>query len=306
MILVAFAEMFLIVFRKTPVCSQECATEGEWVFPHCTFTDSVLKVYTMMLGEVGDVNRYQQKLISQILYLVFVFLVVILLSNVLIAMVTESHSIIKNERAEMVFWSNRLDFVAEMDSIVVIKRYLLRKMGCSCRSNDYSRATNDYEHEAGVSRTNNREPFRRLWANMIAFLRNETLSDDTAFAEFCLYSFLRMAIVTLVMPIWICLGIISAGWLFAPQVREWIFVMNENRYSARTKTIDVDDEIYALKKEVKESRAVMTAELLTAREDCLTLREEMADVQSSIKMEIAAVKDMTDALLQAYTRQRVP
>ena len=38
----------------------------------------------------------------------FVFLVVILLSNVLIAIVTDSHSIVKNERAVMVFWSNRL------------------------------------------------------------------------------------------------------------------------------------------------------------------------------------------------------
>mmetsp|Transcript_25844 Transcript_25844/g.38708 ORF Transcript_25844/g.38708 Transcript_25844/m.38708 type:complete len:849 (+) Transcript_25844:34-2580(+) len=305
-ILVAFAEMFLIVFRKTPVCTQQCAAEGEWVFPHCTFKDSVLKVYTMMLGEVGDVNRYQQKLISQILYLIFVFLVVILLSNVLIAMVTESHSIIKNERAEMVFWSNRLDFVAEMDSIVVIKRYLVRKVSCCSQPNDYSRASNDYDQDgSGGSRISNREPFRRLWGNMIACLWHESISDDNVFLEICLYSILRVAIVTFFIPVWICLGIVSAGWLFPPQVREWIFVMNENRYSARTKTINVDDEICTLKKEVKESRAMMAAELFAAREDCLSLRQEMTDVQSSIKMEIAAVKDMTDALLQAYTRQRV-
>ena len=114
--------MFLIIFRSTPVCSQECITEDGWIFPHCTFSDSFMKVYTMMLGEVGDVNRYQQKFIAQAMYLAFVFVVVILLSNVLIAMVTESHNFIQNERAKMVFWSNRLDFVAEMDTIVVIKR----------------------------------------------------------------------------------------------------------------------------------------------------------------------------------------
>ena len=54
---------------------------------------------------------------AQLLYVVFSFLVIILLSNVLIAIVTDSYGVIENERAAMVFWSNRLDFVAEIDQI---------------------------------------------------------------------------------------------------------------------------------------------------------------------------------------------
>ena len=45
------------------------------------------------------------------------FLVVILLSNVLTATLTDSYGVVKNERAAMVFWSKRLDFVAKMDAI---------------------------------------------------------------------------------------------------------------------------------------------------------------------------------------------
>jgi hypothetical protein len=45
------------------------------------------------------------------------FLVVILLANVLIAIVTDSYKVIQDQRAAIAFWTNRLDFVAEMDAI---------------------------------------------------------------------------------------------------------------------------------------------------------------------------------------------
>lgn len=62
-------------------------------------------------------------MMAQFLYCFFAFLVVILLSNALIVIVAERHSVIQNEHAEMVFWSNRLHLVAEMDAIIgVMKR----------------------------------------------------------------------------------------------------------------------------------------------------------------------------------------
>ena len=69
----------------------------------------------MMMGEIGSESRYDGKLVAQILYVAYAVVVVILLSNVLIAIVTDSYEIIQNDRAAIVFWSNRLDFVAEMD-----------------------------------------------------------------------------------------------------------------------------------------------------------------------------------------------
>jgi hypothetical protein len=42
-ILIAFAQMFLIVFRKTPVCSESCISDYGG-FPHCSFDKSILKV----------------------------------------------------------------------------------------------------------------------------------------------------------------------------------------------------------------------------------------------------------------------
>jgi ABC-type phosphate transport system permease subunit len=61
-------------------------------------------------GEIGTETRYSTDLTAQILYVIYAFLVVILLSNVLIAIVTDSYEIIQNDRAAIVFWSNRSIF----------------------------------------------------------------------------------------------------------------------------------------------------------------------------------------------------
>jgi hypothetical protein len=61
----------------------------------------------MMMGEIGTETRYDEVLVAQVLYILYGFLVVILLSNVLIAIVTDSYEVIQNDRAAIVFWSNR-------------------------------------------------------------------------------------------------------------------------------------------------------------------------------------------------------
>ena len=105
-ILLAFAQMFYFIYTNTDLCTNRlepddadygrCEEAGGDLecscrFPHCTFHESLLKVYTMMMGEIGDEKRYSvgpTSLVAQILYVLYAFLVVILLSNVLIAIVS--------------------------------------------------------------------------------------------------------------------------------------------------------------------------------------------------------------------------
>ena len=122
-ILVAFSQMFLTVFRQTPYCTEntdEGLAPDQWCEedyrPYCEFWTSFLSVYTMLLGEV-DETKFKSSRVAIFLFCIFMFLVVILLANVLIAIVTDSYKVIQYERAAIVFWTNRLDFVAEMDAI---------------------------------------------------------------------------------------------------------------------------------------------------------------------------------------------
>ena len=66
----------------------------------------------MLLGEV-DEGDFKFDDLATVLFILFVFLVVILLANVLIAIVTDSYGVIRNERSAIVFWSNQLDVIGK-------------------------------------------------------------------------------------------------------------------------------------------------------------------------------------------------
>jgi hypothetical protein len=131
-ILLAFSQMFYTVFRQSDQCpngsggdtSQYIVSPGEGEVcgiqnatgidrcilvdpeicepindnPWCNFWSSFYKVYSMLLGEVDD-NDFEGSELAIFLFAAFMFGVVIVLANVLIAIVTDSYSVIKNERA---------------------------------------------------------------------------------------------------------------------------------------------------------------------------------------------------------------
>ena len=139
-ILVAFSQIFSTIFRQSGACPDGSSTWGSSPYiempmncsyfnvtsgqtecvtteyfeangtcepsnphPWCTLWTSILKSYTMMLGEVDDndftdTNKNVER-VAVICYGIFMFMVVIVLANVLIAIVTDSYGVIKNERS---------------------------------------------------------------------------------------------------------------------------------------------------------------------------------------------------------------
>jgi hypothetical protein len=67
-------------------------------YPWCTFWTSFYKTYSMLLGEVDD-DDFETSTLAIVVFCFYMFMVVIVLANVLIAIVTDSYSVIKNERA---------------------------------------------------------------------------------------------------------------------------------------------------------------------------------------------------------------
>ena len=106
-ILFAFAQMFYTVFQQTEVCTsrnnqieeelvvlEQTRCDASTVEPYCSFGNSFLSVYTMLLGEVDEVP-FKDTVVGTALFVLFMFLVVILLANVLIAIVTDSYKVIQ-------------------------------------------------------------------------------------------------------------------------------------------------------------------------------------------------------------------
>ena len=244
-ILVAFGFMFYYVFLATPFCVKD--EEQGFAFPHCTISDSLLRVYTMMMGEVDD--TVYQTTVSQALYILYAFLVIILLSNVLIAIVTDSYGIIKNERAAMVFWSNRLNFIAEVDAIATVRKQLLGE-GYLC-PRPWSDVDTTGDEVEGKSKS--KKVFRDLWNTLTGlFKENPYEYMDVSPGSFDFWCYLLLRIVAIfIIPVWLILGLVTAGWLWPPQVRERLLCQTNVRISRADIAIKAKKEISKLRHELR-------------------------------------------------------
>ena len=249
-ILIAFSRMFFALFYETEYCKEASATKGEFEeypfvsalsspfddeeftknliceandtkIPWCNSWDSFLAVYTMLLGEV-DETVFGDNTTALVLFVVFVLLVVILLANVLIAIVTDSYKVIRDKRAAIVFWTNRLDFIAQMDAIAngPWKSRLRSLLHLPGNKDTASTSSDDDNHsyffEATFGKT--------VWNDICELFEHETLIEDGIFSlDFVLCTLLRLAALLLV-PLWILGGALSVGLLWPPQIRERLFV----------------------------------------------------------------------------------
>ena len=303
-ILLMFAQMFYIVYAETVWCACGEANPDANPFPHCTFQSSLLKVYTMLMGEIGNEMRYSTLPVAQLLYVAFAFLVVILLSNVLIAIVTDSYGVIKNERSAMVFWSNRLDFVAEMDAIKNVGKSIKKCFrpgdgvaGAPTRVQETPGgepiAIDDMERES-LSR------FRNGWRSIMnLFDPNlyETYDVNPSSFEFWCYVLVRFAAVVFVIPVWLILGLVTAGWLWPPQVREYLLKQKKVAISRADMAEQVTAQINELQNEIKLLRVEMKAEMKTDRKEFTMVKAEVEAVQAEVMADLLQVKEIMVTLL---------
>ena len=78
---------------------------------------------SFLQGEVDD-SLLQEKRAAMLLYVLYAFLVVIILANVLIVIVGESYEYIKTQRSKKVFWSNQLYQLIEIDVLVQLALFV--------------------------------------------------------------------------------------------------------------------------------------------------------------------------------------
>jgi ankyrin repeat protein len=310
-ILLAFAQMFYFVYLDTAVCAK--GPEGDTCsFPHCTFENSLLKVYSMMMGEIGDESRYSTSLTAQILYIGFAFLVVILLSNVLIAIVTDSYEIIQNDRAAIVFWSNRLDFVAEMD--VITYAVHRRLYGMDVFSEDQKKLQNgdevpesagdaDHHHDGAVALTKDTtnhegsiEYFREAW-QQVWLLFDSNLYEDIDWIETFVYNIFRLFAIFVVIPLWLAVGAMTAGWLWPPQVREWLFVQKETVISRSELERQKLGQLKSIQTDLKALKYELMREMAKDRDEMIRMKAEVETVQGEVYADLQQVKELMGSLL---------
>ena len=302
-ILVAFAQMFHTTFQQTVYCKdqpyddakldgygfdlvlEETRCEASQLRPYCNFWDSFISVYTMLLGEVNEDN-FETSGVATALFVIFMFLVVILLANVLIAIVTDSYKVIQDQRAAIVFWTNRLDFISEMDAIASgpWKRRLNKVVGLG-DSETSGRAGDVFGKE--------------LWRQIMELFEDE-VEDGVFSCDFLLYTLLRILAAVFIIPLWLCLGFVTVGWLWPPQVREAIFTSTVLKHSSDTEKQDElrKTQVKKLQEEVKELQYKFMEELALDRTQVVQMKSQVAERKVDIAKEMNDIKRAVAVLFE--------
>lgn len=294
LILIAFAQMFHTVFQRSEYCATQPYDEPGVTFldivedtqcaanqsrPYCDFWESFLRVYTMLLGEV-DETQFESSGVALALFIVFMFLVVILLANVLIAIVTDSYKVIQDQRAAIVFWTNRLDFVAEMDAINNLRSFFGMK-------------------EHWYSSNSDEEFGRQTWKDLMD-LYAEDAYEETFSTDALAYIAMRILVALFVIPLWILLGLLSFGWFWPPQVREAVFTSSVLAHSSE---MEKDEElrktqIRNLKDEVKDLREELLQELALDRTQVVQVKSQVSERKAEIANEMRDIKRIVAVLFE--------
>lgn len=271
-------------------------------FLHISFN----QVYTMMMGEIGSETRYDENLVAQILYVAYAFLVVILLSNVLIAIVTDSYEIIQNDRAAIVFWSNRLDFVAEMDGIAsVVKQRILcigeKSKGAPGAPRKVQEGPNGtIALDGDEMHSGSRDTFREAWKS-IMLLFESNFYDDVDLSpnkiEFWVYLCYQGFALFVIIPIWIILGIATAGILWPPQVREFLFVQKDTAVSRAEIERQKLEQLKEIQGDIKTLKIEIRKEMASDRDEMFRMKAEVEAIQSEVLSDLQQVRELMTTLL---------
>jgi len=292
-----FAEMFLMSYYNEDVCSEPPQPPGEAnLAVHCKRSTSITRVTKMMLVVRGKAwDTHGKNSTALVFFGMYVIFVVLVLSIVLVVLVIDSYGVIQNERAAVVFWSDRLDFVTEMDAILRILEQTASCLGLGT----WETPTNP--SSSSSSQPKNPSPFGHAWDTLTSVWYTKDSDDGVLF-----FFFFRIA-TAFIIPIWLLLGVVTAGILWPPQIRAKLLVRLQlgNTKSAIAK--ELTKNVKELRQEVSTLRTELKEEVKNDYKDIMKLQSELNAARTSIMTGIHQMNHMMTVLLDnAREQNRVP
>jgi chromosome segregation ATPase len=116
-----------------------------------------------------------------------------------------------------------------------------------------------------------------------------------------LYVPLRICVSMFLIPFWLLMGILSAGWLWPPQIREGLFVQ-------KVSVEDTHGELNEIQKRVEEVEKLMNNlntlkegfvhETYTDRKDMIRLKNQVRSIKKELKNEMKKIKGVMTSLFE--------
>uniref|UniRef100_A0A7S4J4N8 Ion transport domain-containing protein n=1 Tax=Odontella aurita TaxID=265563 RepID=A0A7S4J4N8_9STRA len=272
--------------NTTTQCSQVNGGPQHGDFrPFCgRFGPSFIKVYTMLLGEVDD-NLFHHPF-QVVLFAAFMFFAVVLLAQVLIAIVTDSYGVISTN-ATIVFWSNRLERVAEMDAIVALL-VVRQQQNDDDPTEEQRRGDGD---PASSSSSSDSVSFR-LWKRIADLFEDDIFGELSLMSsEFWCYVFIR-TLACVIVPLWLLAGVATAGLLWPPQIRAMIFVFSRRDPNEHNEAERRAMEMNEFRTLMKEHQDDLTSELAMNKRDIVSMKSQMKDIKVDVATQLSEIKQI--------------
>ena len=277
------------LFVEVPV--QDCEPQRE--YPYCDgLWWSFLKTYTMFLGEY-DATLFKWDPMSILLFLLFYCFEVVVLVNILIAIITDLYAVVTNERAAIVFWSNRLAFLTDMDMITngPWKKGIMDFFKIRDRGGEGEEASLIKRDKVDVSWE------RILWKKLIECF-DPDVEDGMGMV---LYVPLRIFVSMFLIPFWLLLGILSAGWLWPPQIREGLFVQKVSVEDEHGEVNEIQrriEEVEKLMNNLNTLKEGFVHETMEDRKDMKRLKNQVTSIKKELKNEMKKIKGVMTSLFE--------
>ena len=111
----------------------------------------------------------------------------------------------------------------------------------------------------------------------------------------------RICISTFLIPFWLLVGVLSAGWLWPPQVREGLFVQRVSMPEDNTTAQDAElrmQEVGELRDELSQVQTELVDAFIEDRKEMDVLKIKIAKVRKELKNEMKNIKKTMTALFQ--------
>ena len=142
--------------------------------------------------------------------------------------------------------------------------------------------------------------FREGWKQLM-LLFDSNLYDDIDLTpgniEFWCYLCFQILAVIFFIPVWLIAGVVTAGWLWPPQVREYLFVQKETAISRAELEHKKLEQLKLISAELKNFKADLGREMQSDRDDMVRLKLEVEAVQSEVLSDLMQVKELMQTLL---------
>lgn len=135
-------------------------------------------------------------------------------------------------------------------------------------------------------------------------LFEDEVDDGYMSVDFMLYTILRILVATVIIPLWLLVGLVTLGWFWPPQIREAVFTSTVFKHSSDSVKEDElrKTQVKKLHEEVMELKDDILQELAFDRTQVVQMKSQVAERKIEIGNEIKDIKKIVAILFERQAR----